>query len=85
MAYLAWNQGLPVWGENSGQDSAEKLLLSFLRMRANGFEGLMWAFESELYAGPSSGGYATIDEYEALIAAYSGLKILYLPLCLKSL
>jgi hypothetical protein len=85
MAYLAWNQGLPVWGENSGQDSAEKLLLSVQRMHANGFQGLMWAFESELYADPSSGGYATIDEYEALIAAYSKLRALYLPLCLKSL
>ena len=54
-------------------------------MHANGFQGLMWAFESELYADPNSDGYATIDEYEALIAAYSKLKVLYLPLCLKSL
>jgi hypothetical protein len=85
MAYLARSQGLPVWGENSGQDSAEKLLLSVQRMHANGFEGLMWAFESELYADASSNDYANIDEYEALITAYSRLNTLYLPQCLRSL
>lgn len=41
------------------------------RMQANGFLGLMWAFESELYANPNPNNYATIADYEAVIAAYN--------------
>jgi hypothetical protein len=37
-------------------------------MRDNGFFGLLWAFESELYADPNANQYATIGDYEAVIA-----------------
>ncbi len=71
IAHLAQSRGLPAWGENSGQDDATKLELAAQRMRANGFLGLMWAFESELYANPNPNGYATIADYEAIIATYN--------------
>jgi len=71
IAQLARSRGMSVWGENSGQDDASKLWLSAQRMQANGFLGLMWAFESELYANPNPNNYATIADYEAVIAAYN--------------
>lgn len=71
IAYLARSRGLPVWGENSGQDDVTKLQLTAQRMQANGFLGMMWGFESELYANPNPNGYATIADYQAIIAAYN--------------
>jgi hypothetical protein len=82
IAYLAQSRGMPVWGENSGQNGGTELQLTVQRMHANGFLGLMWAFESELYAAPNPQGYATIDEYEAIINAYANLNAVYLPLVL---
>jgi len=83
IAYLAQSHGMPVWGENSGQDDAAKLQLTAQRMHANGFLGMMWAFESELYANPNPNGYATIGDYEAVIATYSNLRSVFLPLVVK--
>ena len=80
MAHLARGAGVPVWGENSGQDDAAKMSLSAERIHANGFMGLMWAFESELYADPNAFGYATIDDYEAIIESYANFNYLYLPI-----
>lgn len=79
IAYLARSRGLPVWGENSGQNDAAELWLAAARMHANGFAGLMWGFESELYADPNPNGYATIDDYEVVTSFYSDLKWTYLP------
>ena len=84
IAHLAQSRGMPVWGENSGQDGGSELQLAAERMQANGFLGLMWAFESELYADPNPQAYATIDEYEALINAYSNLHAVYLPLVINA-
>jgi hypothetical protein len=83
IAYLAKTRGLPVWGENSGQDDTTRLSLSAQRMHANGFLGLMWAFESELYADPNPAGYATISEYESTIAKYEELRAIHLPVVLR--
>jgi hypothetical protein len=83
MAYLARRVGLPVWGENSGQDDAVKMALSAQRMQANGFSGLMWAFESELYADPNPDGYATMDDYAAIIAIYTQMDRTYLPVTVR--
>jgi len=71
MAHLARSRGMPVWGENSGQDDPASLRLSVQRMHDNGFLGLMWGFESELYATPHPGSYASIDDYSAVLAAHS--------------
>jgi hypothetical protein len=84
IAHLAQSRGLPVWGENSGQNAGTELQLAAQRMHANGFLGLMWAFESELYADPNIQGYATIDEYEAIINAYADLDVVYLPLVVRN-
>jgi hypothetical protein len=78
-AHLAAARGLRAWAENSGQDDAAKLELSARRMHADGFLGLMWAFESELYADPNPNGYATIGEYEKVMALYSALQRIWLP------
>ncbi|MFQ5577964.1 MAG: carbohydrate binding domain-containing protein, partial [Anaerolineae bacterium] len=80
IAHLAANRGIPAWAENSGQDDTAKMQLSVQRVYANNYAGLMWAFESELYADPNPNGYATIADYEALIALYSNLQYIYLPL-----
>ena len=79
IAHLARSRGLPVWGENSGQDDAAKMWLSAARMHANGFAGLMWGFESELYADPNLSGYATMDDYEVVTSFYADLKWMFLP------
>jgi hypothetical protein len=79
IAYLARRRGLPVWGENSGQNDAAELWLSAARMHINGFTGLMWGFESELYADPNTNRYATIDDYEVVTSFYSDLKWTFLP------
>ena len=77
IARLARSRGLPAWGENSGKDTAAALRLSVQRMLENGFLGLMWGFESELYANPNPNGYATIDDYASAVAS---LHDAYLPL-----
>ena len=79
MAYLAQENGMPVWGENGGQNDATEMALVLRRMHENGFLGIMWAFESELYADPH-GGYATMDDYGRLIAVYNSPLRAFLPL-----
>jgi hypothetical protein len=83
IAFLADSRGLPAWAENSGRDTAEAMWLAGQRMHANGFSGLMWAFESELYAGPGSSTCATIDDYQHLIETHSGRFRTWLPVALK--
>lgn len=84
IAFLARSRGLPVWAENSGQDDATKLWLSAQRMRANGMLGLMWVFESELYADPNLGAYASIDQYAAIIKLYNSPFIQCLPIVVRN-
>ncbi len=83
IAYLAESSGLPVWAENSGEDDTEALLLSAQRMYDNNFLGLMWAFESDLYADPNPNGYATIGDYEATIRLYTNPYRSWLPTAVK--
>jgi hypothetical protein len=80
IGFLARSRELPAWAENSGQDTRDDLWLAGQRMRANSFAGLMWAFESELYADPRLSPYATIDDYQALIATRSWQFQTFLPL-----
>jgi hypothetical protein len=79
LAFLAHGHGLPIWGENSGHNNVQEMQLAAQRMFANGLSGLMWGFESELYASPNPNAYATIGDYRAIIESYSNLKNLYLP------
>ncbi len=79
LAYLAHGHGLPIWGENSGHNQAAQMQLAAQRMFANGFSGLMWGFEAELYANPNPNAYATIGDYQTIIQGYSNLRELYLP------
>ena len=83
MAALGHEHGIPVWGENGGQNNAEEMALTVRRMHENGFLGLMWAFESELYANPNPSGYATVDDYESWITLYNDPRRRFLPLINK--
>jgi hypothetical protein len=71
IAYLARTRNLGVWGENSGEDTYSGMQLAVQRMQENGFIGLMWVFETELYA--NSPAYANIDQYAGLINKYTSL------------
>jgi hypothetical protein len=79
IAFLAKSRDMPVWGENSGQNTLTEMHLSTARMQSTGFTGLMWAFESDLYNNSSSNNYATIDDYTAIIGAYNGEPQVYMP------
>jgi hypothetical protein len=83
MAHLAGIHGLSVWGENSGRNDHYEMNRAALRMFANNFEGLMWGFESELYADPNPNNYATIDDYQEIISFYTNIKPHYLPIILS--
>jgi hypothetical protein len=80
IAYLAENNGMPVWGENSGADPADKLWLSARRMHENNFIGMMWGFEAELYTNPNPNGYASIADYEQVIYFYNNLREIFIPI-----
>lgn len=80
LAHLAQGKGMPIWGENGGQNTPGELQLVAQRMHDNNFLGLMWAFESELYADPNPQGYASIEDYESIIRLYNNPWRAYLPL-----
>ena len=84
LASLASSQGLMIWGENSGENNKEQMQLAFKRMHTNGYFGLLWGFESELYADPNPQGYATIQDYEAEITHYNSICRFYLPFVRES-
>jgi hypothetical protein len=50
--------------------------LAIDRTQANGFKGLMWAFESQLY----SGSYATADDYQVRIQIVESQRRVYVPI-----
>jgi len=64
LSFNAKRNGLPLIGENPGENSASDMATTFSLMEGCGLTGLMWAFDSELY----SGQYATIANYQASIA-----------------
>lgn len=78
LAWLADRGGFAIWGENTGRNDRDEMRLALERTRANGFIGLMWGFESQLYAGPGS-GYAAIEDFQAEIAPYALPCRAYLP------
>lgn len=45
--------------------------------------GLMWGFESELYADPNPEGYASIDQYGSAIKLYNDPHELWLHLIMR--
>ncbi len=77
IAYLARSRSLPVWGENSGGDTYSGMQLAVQRMQENGFIGIMWVFESELYG--NSPAYANIDQYTSQIVKFATMKNVFLP------
>ena len=83
LANLARAAGRPIWGENSGRNNFDQMKLTLTRMRVNGFSGIMWGFESELYADPNPNGYATMADYAGLIAAYNAKFSTFIPICLR--
>lgn len=83
LASLARAAGRPIWGENSGRNNFDQMKLTLTRMRVNGFSGIMWGFESELYADPNPNGYATMVDYAGLIAAYNAKFSTFIPICLR--
>jgi len=60
---------LKVWGENTGHGNSEALDLTFERIRRFGLMGVLWAFESDLFADPAL-RRATFAEYAAKIASF---------------
>ena len=83
LAQLAHRRGIPIWGENTGYNTRSEMNLVLTRMRVNGFKGIMWAIESQLYTSPNPNNFATIDDYSAYIQVYSNLLTMYLPLTLS--
>jgi hypothetical protein len=81
MAYLGQRHRLLVWGENSGGNTPQEMALAFQRMHANGFTGLLWAFESEMFS--SGSGYANSSDYQGLVERYAKLGRIFLPLTIK--
>lgn len=78
LASLAAGRGFAVWAENSGQDDAAALWLAAQRMQHNGFFGLMWGFENELYSGSSE--FASIETYQQVIRFYQSANKVFMPL-----
>jgi hypothetical protein len=77
IAYLAHSRGLPVWAENSGANNAAQMRLSLSRALENGYDGLLWGFETELY----SGRYATMNDYAGIIGTVVNPRRVFLPFC----
>lgn len=84
LAQIARNHSVMIWGENTGFNDRQDMSLAIQRMRGNGFVGILWAFESELYASENPNNYATIDDYESFIRTYSNLNKVHLPLTRKN-
>ncbi len=66
VAHVADRHGLPVWGENGGNSDYANMQLVFAQLEAFGYDGLLWAFNNQLY----EGGYASIANYAQLIAEH---------------
>lgn len=58
---------LRVWGENTGGNNCEAMRLTFERVKKFDLMGVMWAFDSELFANPNPEGYATFNDYSGFI------------------
>lgn len=80
LKHLSYLYGLPIWGENSGQDNVDEMRLSIERMIRNNFMGMMWVSEAELYPDLDNSTYATADDYEQLISEFTYLYNLYVPI-----
>jgi hypothetical protein len=61
---------LRVWGENTGHNNLDAMRVTFERVRRFNLMGVMWAFDSELFASPNPEGYATLADYSEFIFAY---------------
>jgi hypothetical protein len=79
LAQISRDHSLSIWGENTGLNNKQEMGLTIQRMHENGFIGIMWAIESQLYASPNLNNYATIDDYETFIQAYANQKTILLP------
>lgn len=57
---------LRIWGENSGHNNLEEMEHCFQQMQIYNLDGMLWAFEADLY----SGQYASFDQYAQFIVQY---------------
>jgi len=62
---------LRVWGENTGHNNREAMRITFERIRRFDLMGVMWAFDSELFANPNPAGYATFADFAGFIREYA--------------
>ncbi len=60
---------LRTWGENTGGNNREAMLLAFERVKQFGLMGLVWAFERDLFLQPNPLGHATFSDFTAAIQA----------------
>lgn len=67
LSYLAQQHPLKLqtWGENTGRGDAGVMKLCFERMEKFHMQGMIWAFEKELY--DQTGKFAQLDLYISLI------------------
>ena len=66
LSFLADRAGREKFGENTGQGSLARMTLSAQQTTRYGLLGMLWYREDELL----SGGYATLTDYQATIAAF---------------
>jgi hypothetical protein len=62
---------LRVWGENTGHNNVDAMRITFDRVKRFDLMGLMWAFDSELFADPNPQRYATFADYSRFILSGS--------------
>jgi hypothetical protein len=58
---------LRAWGENTGRNDRAAMQRTFERIEKYNLMGVVWAFESDLYA-PGDKGFATIEDFAANVA-----------------
>ena len=80
LSELAHTHNFTIWGENSGGNTRAEMDVAIKRMRQNGFIGLMWAHESQLYTNPNPNNYASADDYQKIVEFFMHENRIYLPL-----
>jgi hypothetical protein len=68
LSSLADARGLKKMAENSGQDDAAKMAIAVEAARSYGLSGFVWVTAEEAFC---FCGYATVEDYAALVAAGS--------------
>jgi hypothetical protein len=61
---------LRIWGENTGHGDWATMELTFRRAKAFNIQGIVWAFESDLF----NDKYASLSQYQSLIKKYAKMQ-----------